>query len=141
MRVGDEFDRAAGVAVDQRSRHVREVEDPAVAVVAGRSGGGFGEPGRGQLRAGEHHGRQPGVVDPGRPGTTGGEGVDRRDPAGRGGDVDVLRGGGDIPGCVYARVRGALRLVDVDEAALVGPHPGGGEVQALGAGPAAGGHQ
>lgn len=72
----------------QGAGHIGEVENPALAIVAGDHGLGLGWPGGGWLWAGEHHRRQARVVDPGRPWIAVGQRVAGGDLSGGGVDVD-----------------------------------------------------
>ncbi len=127
--VDHELECSEGVLISQRARNVLAAQHPAVAGVPGHERLGLGQPGAGDLRAGEDDRRQAGVVDLG----LAAEGVLRGSAPGLGGDVDVLRRTGDVSGRPHLRVRGLLPGVDGDEPALVDFDPGRGEVQAVGA--------
>src|SRR5262245_3757987 len=91
--VGDEFDNAASVPVDERPGQVLQVQDPAVAGVAGCEGLLVGQPDRGDRRGGEGDPGQGCVVHA----TAGaGQGVVNHGGAVGGGDVHVLGCAGDV---------------------------------------------
>ena len=89
------------------------------------------------MRAGEHHRGQPRVVDA----LPAPEGVPGGDAALGGGHVNVLGATGDVAGGEYPRVRGALLIVDDDEAPLIGLDPRRAHVQPRCSGGPAGCHE
>src|SRR5215207_888019 len=115
--------------------HVVEPQDPAVAVVAGGDRLGLGHARGGELRVGEDHARQAGVVDGvvlAEERVAGGE------AALGGGDVDELRAAGDVAGREHGGVGGALAGVDGDEVAAVEFDTGRRQAEGLDAGAASG---